>query len=77
MDAQPIKFQTLEEVKVRAVKRALLHFEGNKKRVAKALGISIRSVRNYVSRYPELHEFKVVWPIAIRLRCKGVVENNG
>jgi transcriptional regulator with PAS, ATPase and Fis domain len=62
----PKQFRTMEEIKIRAIKRALVHFEGNKIHAAKALGISVRSVRNYVKHYPELSEFKIVWPVHLR-----------
>ncbi len=50
------KVSTLEEIKKRCVIDALTHFIGNKTKTANALGISIRTLRNYIHQY-KLYSF--------------------
>lgn len=45
------KVSTLEGIKKKCVIDALNYFMGNKTKTAKALGISIRTLRNYIHQY--------------------------
>ncbi len=47
------------DVWVRVIREALEFFEGNKMRAARELGISIRSLRDWVKESPELQHYKL------------------
>lgn len=46
-----------KEMKIKAIKKALQIFEGDKKKASEYLGISLRSMRNYCRFEPELRKF--------------------
>lgn len=48
---------TLHQIKVAAIRKALLYYGGNKIRAAKALGISVTGLRIYVRGENELLDF--------------------
>jgi transcriptional regulator with PAS, ATPase and Fis domain len=48
----------LRSAKVAVIKSALEHHNGNKTRAAKALGMNLRTLRNYVTREPELAAYR-------------------
>jgi DNA-binding NtrC family response regulator len=48
---------TLKDLEKKIIAEALTHFDGNKTRAAKSLGISIRTMRNKINEY-KLYEFK-------------------
>jgi DNA-binding NtrC family response regulator len=50
---------TLQEVKIRVVRDALIYFDGNKTETAKALGISVRGLRNLVAENDKLKDYYV------------------
>lgn len=52
------KFKTLWELKIEHVVIVLSYYEGNKSYAAKALGVSLRTLRYWVAWYDELKEFK-------------------
>jgi hypothetical protein len=49
---------SMRDVQIEAVKIALEFFYGNKVHTARALKISIRSLRNWVADMPELAQFR-------------------
>jgi transcriptional regulator with PAS, ATPase and Fis domain len=49
--------QTLHEVKIQAISEALYYYKGNKTMTAKGLGISIRSLRDYLKAYDKEIEY--------------------
>ena len=46
--------QTFEDVKKNAFRLAMTHFNGNRKSVAKALGLSRRVVSMWLNRFPDV-----------------------
>src|SRR4051812_31247831 len=56
-------------MKIEEAHRALIHFKGNKTHAAKALGIGIRTMRNWVRKYDLLKEFRKGPFIAGFLSC--------
>ena len=45
--------RTLRQVKMQYIRWALKRFDGNRTYTAKAIGLSIRSLRNYINSEPE------------------------
>jgi DNA-binding NtrC family response regulator len=61
---------TMEQIELAVIQSALKHFDGNKSRAARALGVSVRTIRNKVAKYPELFEFKIS-SLKIENLCKS------
>lgn len=50
---------TLEQIKVEAMRQALHFHNGNKTAASQALGMSIRTLRIYVKEFKELEQFRI------------------
>ena len=50
-DLVEIHFPTLREVQRAHVEHAIKHFNGDKRETAKALGISLKTLYNHLSKY--------------------------
>lgn len=50
--------QTLDETIIQTVKKSLEKVEGNKSLAAKDLGVSVKTVYNYVWKYEELSKYR-------------------
>jgi len=51
--------KSLREVKIDHIREALVRCNGNKTRAARLIGTCNRSIRYWVSLYPELKEFRI------------------
>lgn len=49
---------SLEYIEEQVIKKAMVHFQGNKTHTAKSLGIAIRTLDNKLARYEELEKEK-------------------
>ena len=55
---------TLKQIKIKAVEQALISSNGNKTKAAKELGVSKRSLANWVREYSVLSKFRIDPPHA-------------
>lgn len=49
---------TLDQIKAKVIRQALIQYKGNKTHAAKALGISLRTLKYWVNEHEILEEYR-------------------